>query len=202
MRNKRLIAELSRIQDKLKYSHESKIIEHAIRELMDMESQDIPLGDKSHWILHNERYKDHSLRIRKFLEIALGKMKQLHSEMCPKCPQEHLVIELTHFLEEELKNLRHEYHPRISSDTASTMQSVSHCHVSTPMHRQCHNPLVFSSAKSCNRQDLSDVVQKKYEKHPFLGQLPLNIPTQFYISVSSSPSISVVDHTLAPEEGK
>ena len=76
MRNKRLIAELSRIQDKLKYSHESKIIEHAIRELMDMESQDIPLGDKSHWILHNERYKDHSLRIRKFLEIALGKMKQ------------------------------------------------------------------------------------------------------------------------------
>lgn len=33
MRNERLIAELLRIQDKLKYSHESKIIELAIREL-------------------------------------------------------------------------------------------------------------------------------------------------------------------------
>ena len=33
MRKKRLIAELLRIQDRLKYSHDSKIIECAIREL-------------------------------------------------------------------------------------------------------------------------------------------------------------------------
>ena len=33
MRKKRLIEELLRIQDRLKYSHDSKIIECAIREL-------------------------------------------------------------------------------------------------------------------------------------------------------------------------
>ena len=195
MRNERLIAELSRIQDKLKYSHESKIIERAILELRNQISE----VQGSRQVHHLDRQ-------------ALSPNKQ-EFLFCPLTQDVHDILKdhlcrMTELEKGAYGEQKRNENPRVRLDHRADSQEYHEMLLDLVLvTRQIQQLLRVLHLRQRDLCPLRPGLQYNSASNPYVASfssglkaIHLSISEKFY--PTSSPSISVVDHTLAPEEGK